>query len=212
MQNNATHKKNSQSLPEKNETSLTRRELLVGIMASVGVMSTLGCVDNFEKSVTNPSTTTSSGASNLKFYSQEQFKLITILANLIIPDTDTLGAVAVGVPTMMDTLHAEWASSESKEKHSNVVSKLSKELNNVLGSDFLVASEDKQIEVLSNYDQQAFSNKKNESWGYRSVKSLIAQFYYLSEEGATKELRYELVPGRWEACVPFEKIGRTWAA
>lgn len=45
----------------------------------------------------------------------------------------------------------------------------------------------------------------------RSMKELTLVGYYTSEAGATQELRHEPVPGRYEGCVPFSEIGRTWA-
>jgi len=35
--------------------------------------------------------------------------------------------------------------------------------------------------------------------------------YYLSEPGATQELRYELVPGVWEPAVKMGPDTRAWA-
>lgn len=197
---------------QSTQNGMTRRELLVGLMASVGVASTVGCVDSFDKSVSNTQAKMAPQPGKLNFYTADEYQFIGILANLIIPDTDTLGALSIGVPKMMDTLHSEWASSKSKVKHNQDIAQVAKALDSVLGDSYLTASADKQLETLTKFDQLAFSTNPKGAWSYRSIKSLIARFYYLSEEGATKELRYELVPGRWEACVPFEKIGRTWAA
>lgn len=46
---------------------------------------------------------------------------------------------------------------------------------------------------------------------FRTMKELTVVGYYTSEVGATVELRHEAVPGRYEGCVPFSRIGRTWA-
>lgn len=46
---------------------------------------------------------------------------------------------------------------------------------------------------------------------FRTMKELTVVGYYTSEIGATEELRHEAVPGRYEGCVPFARIGRTWA-
>lgn len=46
---------------------------------------------------------------------------------------------------------------------------------------------------------------------YRMMKELTVIGYYTSEPGATKELRYVQVPGRFDGCVPLAKIGRAWA-
>lgn len=45
----------------------------------------------------------------------------------------------------------------------------------------------------------------------RTMKELTVLGYYTSEMGATRELRYERVPGRYQGCVPFTTVGRTWA-
>jgi hypothetical protein len=46
----------------------------------------------------------------------------------------------------------------------------------------------------------------------RTMKELTLLGYYTSEVGATKELRWVPVPGRFEGCVPLAKVGgRAWA-
>jgi gluconate 2-dehydrogenase gamma chain len=46
---------------------------------------------------------------------------------------------------------------------------------------------------------------------FHMVKELTLLGYYTSQPGATKELRYVQVPGRYDGCVPFPKNGRAWA-
>ena len=46
---------------------------------------------------------------------------------------------------------------------------------------------------------------------FRTMKELTLAGYYTSQVGATKELRHEPTPGRYEGCMPLEKVGRTWA-
>lgn len=47
---------------------------------------------------------------------------------------------------------------------------------------------------------------------FAHAKELTIVGYYTSEIGATKELQYEHVPGRYDGCAPLDEIGRTWAA
>ncbi|MDU0353795.1 gluconate 2-dehydrogenase subunit 3 family protein [Paraglaciecola aquimarina] len=102
------------------------------------------------------------------------------------------GALTVGTPDMMDVLHAEWASQESKEKHHLAVLETQQALDKLANQNFLTAPVKRQLSALKQLDELAFSG--NKAWGYRSIKSLIARFYYFSEVGASQELRYELVP------------------
>ncbi|MGN6270235.1 MAG: gluconate 2-dehydrogenase subunit 3 family protein [Sphingomonas sp.] len=68
----------------------------------------------------------------------------------------------------------------------------------------------------------AVADKKNPAKGaddpvaslagpYGRLKDLVMTTYYLSEPGATKELRYELIPGVWEASMPLGADRRAWA-
>lgn len=45
----------------------------------------------------------------------------------------------------------------------------------------------------------------------RTMKELTVVGYYTSQAGATRELRHEPIPGRFDGCVPLAQIGRTWA-
>ncbi|MEP6732041.1 MAG: gluconate 2-dehydrogenase subunit 3 family protein [bacterium] len=46
---------------------------------------------------------------------------------------------------------------------------------------------------------------------FRTMKELTLLGYYTSQPGATKELQYNPVPGRFDGCVPIAKVGRAWA-
>ena len=46
---------------------------------------------------------------------------------------------------------------------------------------------------------------------FRTMKELAIVGYYTSQLGATKELRYAQVPGKFDGCVPLGTIGRSWA-
>ena len=46
---------------------------------------------------------------------------------------------------------------------------------------------------------------------FRLLKELVLTLYYLSEMGATKELRYELIPGKWEPWTEISPDAPAWA-
>jgi len=209
---NESNQEYTQNVSEPNSQRITRRDVLLGILASVGAASTIGCAKNLNSTIVDLNISGAQGDTDLGFYTSKEFQLVSRLADLIIPDTQTPGALAVGVPKLMDKLHTDWASAESQATHSEVLEQISHELNTIAGKAFLTLSTDAQLNTLKRIDALAFSTDYQRLYAYRSVKDLIARFYYLSEVGASQELRYELVPGRWDACIPFEKVGRTWAA
>jgi hypothetical protein len=46
---------------------------------------------------------------------------------------------------------------------------------------------------------------------FRTMKELTLLGYYTSQVGATQELKYARVPGRFDGCVPLSSIGRAWS-
>jgi hypothetical protein len=46
---------------------------------------------------------------------------------------------------------------------------------------------------------------------YARFKELVLTLYYLSEPGATQELRYELSPGKWDGWTEMTPDTRAWA-
>jgi hypothetical protein len=71
------------------------------------------------------------------------------------------------------------------------------------GTSFLLLPATRQREVLAGVDQAAYA-ERGSLWA--RIKSLILMGYYTSEPGATRELYYQLVPGRYDPDVP-EKPG-----
>ena len=64
----------------------------------------------------------------------------------------------------------------------------------------------RQLEVVAAYDKAAMRNP-----AFVKFKGLVLSLYYLSEAGATQELRYEHVPGAWEPSIPVTPDTRGWA-
>ena len=64
----------------------------------------------------------------------------------------------------------------------------------------------RQLELVTAFDRAKLADP-----AYRKFKNLILSLYYISEPGATQELRYEHVPGAWEPNNPVTLDTRAWA-
>ncbi|SLK12790.1 Gluconate 2-dehydrogenase subunit 3 [Novosphingobium mathurense] len=75
-------------------------------------------------------------------------------------------------------------------------------LDDVGGRRFLSQTTDKQTECLIKLDKSAFQDdslpKKAGERAWSEIKPLIVASYYSSEVGASKELVYDPVPGKFE--------------
>lgn len=70
-------------------------------------------------------------------------------------------------------------------------------LDRAAGGDFLRHDRARQAAWLTALDAGAFADGAPFS-PWKAIKGLILTGYYTSEAGGSQELRYELVPGKWE--------------
>lgn len=148
--------------------------------------------------------------------------LLARLSDLVIPKSDTPGAVAVGVPAFVELalLHGldETAPPLSGSVRMAgyrggfpVLEEVARDLNRKAAGAFLALKPARQHEVLAAYDAEAFGGERQDH-PWKKIKALILTGYYTSEVGASRELQYELVPGRWDPDLPLPANNRSWSS
>jgi hypothetical protein len=154
--------------------------------------------------------------------SESEKLLLARLADLVIPATDTPGAVAVGVPAFVE-LALSHGLDETAPPVSGpvrmagyrggfpVLEQVARDLNREAAGNFLSLDAERQQGVLAAYDAEAFGgDRQDHPW--KKLKALILTGYYTSEVGASRELQYELVPGRWDPDLPLAPNNRSWSS
>ena len=140
----------------------------------------------------------------------EQVELVATIADHIIPETDTPGARAAGVDVFIDKMLTEHYPAGVRGRVLEGFAELDARARDACGRPFIRCRADEQRAMLGRVDEEAFADRREPHW-FRTIKELTVLGYYTSEIGATRELRHVEVPGRFDACVPFEQVGRTWA-
>lgn len=209
-------------------SGIDRRQAALGLIAAVASADVLaGCVASGNEERVLP---LSGSSSKDGFYTPGERIIVDLLADAIIPATETPGAIDAGVPATMDALMSNWASQETQAAHRAAISRVGDRLRELAGTDLQELTREQQASVVGMLDEEAYAQgapppgialiSKGPAFApgdppvpiqYRALKGLIAQAYYASEPGAAIELQYELVPGRWVADAPLGEIGRTWA-
>jgi hypothetical protein len=138
----------------------------------------------------------------------DQFALLEHVTDVVIPATDTPGAIACGVPDFMRDMLAQWASGETLAQIVSVLENIEKQAWKNFGAAFLELPAERRLAVMQTVDEELLAK---EDVGYGKFKYLVLVGYYQSEIGATRELRYELVPGAWRSCLPLSEVGRASA-
>ena len=171
--------------------ALDRRALLRGAILLVGGSLAGGL----------PSVAVAADTPEARFFTPAEFQALSQVADIIIPPTDTAGAVQAGVPEALDSLMVNWASADRQAEFRALIGEY-------LSAGVLTLPANDRLELVRRMDAQ-----KLEAWQqpYVKFKELVLTLYYLSEAGATQELRYELIPGKFEPWTEMAPDERAWA-
>ena len=169
----------------------TRREILQGLIVSVGGASMLAACGGMAKV-----TPTNSSAARGRLFSQREMALVSRISDLLIPRTETPGAIDADVPGFLDGFMVEWANAATRQFMHTVLT----DIEEALGPDFVTANSTDAERTLREFDGRAFESGSPHV-GYRNLKGLFTQAYFASKEGALLERKWVANPGRWDPCV-----------
>lgn len=197
----------------KRRDALSRVALLMGGTLSAPTMLAFldGCKSANE---------TSSG---LKFpFSAEQKNLVSEIAEIIIPKTDTPGAKDAKVGEFIEMMLKDCYAGKDQDSFGAGLKELE-------GKNFLKATPAEQTAILTEMEKtskeeitKASDEKKKYTEAgkeytdasvpfFRLMKELTLLGYFTSEEGATKALAYVPVPGRYDGCIDLTPGQKAWA-
>lgn len=148
--------------------------------------------------------------------SAKQREIVTVLAELILPETDTPGATAAGVPRFIDTMVGEALLDDDRVRFLDGVDAFDTRCVDTYGTPFLESTPGEQVALLGEIDEETFGpgaepiDPETPPF-YVILKQMTLVGYYTSEIGATQELQLNLVPGRYDGNVPVDEVGRAWA-
>jgi gluconate 2-dehydrogenase gamma chain len=144
-----------------------------------------------------------------EFFDADQFALVERIVDVMIPETDTPGAHAVGVHHFVDLMLAEWASPERQARYVRGLNQLDAELQGPDGDSFVDLAPDQQLEVLRAVDAAAYADDAGNPF-FVELKKMVLFSFYSSEIGATEELQHEALPGQYRHCIPVDEDVRAW--
>lgn len=189
---------------KRENPTMNRRDVLLGAIALVGGAGALSaCGDKAAVEV-------DLHTGERRFFSEDQMRILSRVVDIIIPATDTPGALAAGGDFFIDGMMATWASANTQNWYVSILERIDAQAVEAFGSPLADCDADQQEQVIRDIDSTAYGDDPVVR-GFRDLKYLVLAAYYTSEIGATVELQYELVPGVYLPCEPIENIGRAWA-
>ena len=122
---------------------------------------------------------------------------MTLLADIIIPRTDTPGAIDVGVPAFIDHLLTDWYAPDDRAQ-------LREGLRRIIEAGFLDLTTDQQRARLTALDAATGEPGSPEA-AFASIKSLTVYGYFTAEPVMKEVTRVPVIPGHADGCVPLRR-------
>jgi len=155
------------------------------------------------------------------FFTENEAKTIAAILDMILPRTDTPGALDVKSDIFIDKVIAKTYDEEAQAKMRTEIAAFNSECEKNFGNAFVELNPADREKVL----QAAEKNSGKFSpgvWGtavgkqepigfYRSIKSMAIWAYFTSEEIGKNVLAYDPIPGTYEPCMPLSEGQNRWS-
>lgn len=142
------------------------------------------------------------------FLSSPHFTFLESLVDVLIPETDTPGALSLGVPEWIDAIVAKCYADKDQQSFKTHFEMVYQVLNTEKSFEKQeVESKAEKIKAL-----EASLNNQNElKAAYQQIKGMAATAYLGTEYVGINLLNYLPVPGEYEACIPLSATnGKSW--
>ena len=130
-----------------------------------------------------------------RYFNDKDFQMVSRIADLIIPETDTPGAIGAGVPDYIDLLVAR--NTDHQQLIADGLRWLDNESERTAGRNFMALDEAQQLSILEPLCEQTErvatekeTRPRNVEF-FRVMKALTADGYYTSKIGLMEELGYK---------------------
>ena len=155
-----------------------------------------------------------------------QPEMVRVLAEMIIPATDTPGAIEAGVPRFIEMMVADWYTDTERGIFLDGLAALDASCRTAYGTDFLGCSAEQRVAALSEAEKNAAAYVSPLPPGFLAtmaklidertpffakLKELTVVGYFSSELGATEFLEYNPMPMRYDGDFDFAKVGTHWS-
>ncbi len=144
--------------------------------------------------------------------------MVTVMAELIIPETDTPGAKAARVNEFIDVMLTEWFTDEERSSFRKGLAELDGD-----ETPFVEHDPAEQVALLERAEEAALAEQEERATSrslvatsdspadqpfFSVMKWLTLWGYYTSEIRMEQELGHVVFPGSYEGCTPIHNVGR----
>ena len=142
--------------------------------------------------------------SDAVFFDAEQFTLVYDIVDIMIPRTDTPGAVDSHTAQVLDELMISWAAPSTQQQFTLFLSEFLQRARTAFNANYLSLSKENRQTFVEQIDEVVFDTGKGDfSIAYKRFKALIFHIHYSSE---IANPNFFLVPGGYRGSLSQDEL------
>ena len=139
-----------------------------------------------------------------QFLSSDHLRLVGLIAERILPKTETPGALDAGVPAFIDVIYGKYLNAEEKVMFTTGLDDVAASALKIHRKSFVQLAVGEQDELLRSI---AVASQPLPKSFFLQIKELTVIGYFTSEIVGKSVLKYDPVPGRFDPCIPLAEVG-----
>lgn len=154
------------------------------------------------------------GGTTPQFFAPAQIDVVTAVVDIIVPRTDTPGAVDAGVPRFIDQMFRDVYMPQDQQRYLHALAAFEKAAVLPFGQ---IDARQRQTLVARLHEQALAGGTELDPVSAPAfvlmTKKLAMLGFFMSQPGCTQVLQYDAVPGAWHGDLPVSKAGngKAWA-
>ncbi len=143
------------------------------------------------------------------YLTADQGAIVRRITDILIPTTDTPGAIDAGVPEYIDMVANQIMKPEEQEAFQKGFVQFATASQTANGKSFIDSTPEEQLSFLQKLEQEASTAEGPSFIG--AMKNMTYRGFFTSEVGMTEVLNFDPVPGNYDGCISLEEAGGAWA-
>jgi hypothetical protein len=202
---------------------MNRREALLRVAGLMGGTLSASTLLAIRKGLAagNGYAATTSAASQPSILTASQRDIVSGVIDVMIPRTDTPGAVDVGVPGFIDLMLKDVYTQADRDRYLAGLADFDATAVAENGKKFVTLETTQQLALVRKFHDAAVGEERRLRRAHAHperpfilmTKELALLGFFTSQVGSTQVLQYVAIPGSYHGCIPLEQAGngKTWA-
>jgi gluconate 2-dehydrogenase gamma chain len=146
---------------------------------------------------------------------------VAAIAEIMIPRTDTPGAIDVGVPEFIDLMLKDVYNQQDRARYLAGLAEFDTAAHAEQGKEFSALEPTSQVALVRGFHDAAVVEEQRLPLPQQHLRrpfilmtrELTLLGFFTSKAGATQALQYVAIPGSYHGCLPIARAGngKTWA-